>query len=126
MSSAPFTIKMRQSNWIYHSVNSTSSSSCTAAPRPPPGIDNIIIIDNVPCIPESKVEKLKNVIKKVLSAVGTVVTIELPMNDATGKTTGFCFVEFATKDMAFEAKTSCDGYKLDKKHGAYLINPFQL
>jgi len=91
------------------------------APRPPAGIENIIIIDNVPSIAAAKVDKLKNVIKKVLSPVGVVNRIELPMNEETGKTAGFCFVEFATKDQAIEAKASCDGYRLDKKH-VFTIN----
>ena len=58
---------------------------------------------------------------KVLSPVGVVNRIELPMNEETGKTAGFCFVEFATKDQAIEAKASCDGYRLDKKH-VFTIN----
>lgn len=91
------------------------------APRPPPGIENIIIVDNVPVVPDAKVEKLKSVIKKVLSAVGQVVRIELPKDTESGKTCGYCFAEFATKEQAMEAKVSCDGYKLDKKH-VFIIN----
>lgn len=91
------------------------------APRPPAGIENIVIVDNVPAVPAAKVDKLKNVIKKVLSAVGQVVRIELPMDPETEKSCGYCFIEFATKEQAMEAKVSCDGYKLDKKH-MFVIN----
>eukprot|EP00041_Stephanoeca_diplocostata_P010259 m.162919 g.162919 ORF g.162919 m.162919 type:complete len:646 (-) comp18088_c0_seq1:138-2075(-) len=86
------------------------------APRPPPGIENIIIIDNVPMIPESKVPKLTNVISKILSASGEVVSIELPLDESTKKTKGFAFVEFRTKEQALEAEHQCNGYPLDKKH----------
>lgn len=60
-------------------------------------------------------------VPQVLSAVGQVVRIELPKNPETEKTCGYCFVEYATKEQAMEAKVSCDGYKLDKKH-VFIVN----
>lgn len=79
------------------------------APRPPPGIENIVIIDNVPVVPESKVPKLTSVISKVLSASGEVVRIELPLDESSKKTQGFAFVEFRTKEQALEAEHQCNG-----------------
>lgn len=75
-----------------------------------------IVIDCVPQVPQKKVEKLKGVIKKVMGAFGEVVSIDLPINPETDKTTGFCFVQFAHKGMANEATERGNGYKLDKKH----------
>lgn len=51
-----------------------------------------------------------------MGAFGVVVNIELPLNAETGKTAGFCFVQFQHKGMANEAVDRGNGYKLDKKH----------
>jgi len=88
------------------------------APRPPQGIENIIIID---CIPQAELEKMKRldkVLRKILGIYGEVVRIELPMDGNKGA--GYCFVEFASKEQAQAAKQH-DGFPMDKSH-KFIIN----
>eukprot|EP00040_Diaphanoeca_grandis_P038441 m.256510 g.256510 ORF g.256510 m.256510 type:complete len:643 (-) comp34425_c0_seq1:252-2180(-) len=89
------------------------------APRPPQGIENIIIIDCVPSVSVEKVDRLKKVLQKIFLVYGEVVRIELPMDN--GKGTGYCFIEFASKDQALLAKANHDGFPLDRKH-KFIIN----
>ena len=45
------------------------------------GTDCIIVVDNVPTIPPDRLEKLKNVIRKVFSKFGRIVTEHYPLDD---------------------------------------------
>ena len=45
------------------------------------GTDCIIVVDNVPAIPPDRLEKLKNVIRKVFSKFGRIVTEHYPLDD---------------------------------------------
>ena len=45
------------------------------------GTDCIIVVDNVPTIPPDRLEKLKNVIRKVFSKFGKIVTEHYPLDD---------------------------------------------
>ena len=51
------------------------------------GTDCIIVVDNVPTIPPDRLEKLKNVIRKVFSKFGKIVTEHYPQ-DENGLTKG--------------------------------------
>ena len=51
------------------------------------GTDCIIVVDNVPTIPPDRLEKLKNVIRKVFSKFGKIVTEHYPQ-DENGHTKG--------------------------------------
>lgn len=50
------------------------------------GIDAIIVVDNVPIVGQDRLEKLKNVIKKVFSKFGKIVNEFYP--EENGKTKG--------------------------------------
>ena len=51
------------------------------------GTDCIIVVDNVPTIPPDRLDKLKNVIRKVFSKFGKIVTEHYPQ-DEKGLTKG--------------------------------------
>ena len=51
------------------------------------GIDAIIVVDNVPIVGQDRLEKLKNVIKKVFSKFGKIVNEFYP--EENGKTKGW-------------------------------------
>ena len=36
------------------------------------GTENVIVVDNVPTVPEAKFDKLANVLRKIFSQVGTI------------------------------------------------------
>mmetsp|Transcript_21875 Transcript_21875/g.57057 ORF Transcript_21875/g.57057 Transcript_21875/m.57057 type:complete len:654 (-) Transcript_21875:119-2080(-) len=93
------------------------------APPPPPGLDNVIIVDNVPVIPKSKVDKLTKALRTKFSpytAPGETLRIDLPMANEE-KSAGYAFIEFRTSQQAGDAKAKMDGHKFDKKH-SFTIN----
>lgn len=55
-------------------------------PKPTDGIDNVIVVDNIPQVGPERLEKLKTVIKKLFSKFGKVVNDFYPEED--GKTKG--------------------------------------
>ena len=56
-------------------------------PKETTGTDRIIVVDNVPTISPDRLEKLKNVIRKVFSKFGKIVTEHYPQ-DENGQTKG--------------------------------------
>ena len=50
------------------------------------GIDTLIVVDNVPVVGQERLEKLKNVIRKVFSKFGKIVNEFYP--EENGKTKG--------------------------------------
>jgi RNA recognition motif-containing protein len=81
-------------------------------------LSNILLVDGLPKIPAEKLGKLKNVIMRTYTQFGVVDPEEgiyMPINKETGKTFGFCFVEFTSGDVK-TAQRSTDNYKLDKRH----------
>lgn len=57
-------------------------------PKEVQGTDSIIVVDNVPAIPPDRLEKLKNVIRKVFSKFGKIITEHYPLDD-NGMTKGY-------------------------------------
>ena len=55
-------------------------------PKESDSLDTVIIVDNIPVVGPDRVEKLKNIIRKVFSKFGNVVNEYYPEKD--GKTTG--------------------------------------
>ena len=45
------------------------------------GTDCIIIVDNIPCVGPERIEKLKNVIRKVFSKFGKIVMEHYPLDE---------------------------------------------
>jgi len=84
-------------------------------PNPSDSVDSVIIVDNIPKVGKDRVDKLKNVIKKIFMKFGNIVETYYPV-DEEGATKGYMFMEFSSPQNAFEAVKMCNGYKLDKAH----------
>lgn len=117
-------------------------------PRETDGFESVIIVDGVPQVGPDRLEKLKNVIKKIFSAVGTIVSEYLAL-DAAGHTKGwaldlhvisyyrsymiliqllyfhrsYAFIEYLNESFAREAVERFNNHKLDKQH-TFLVNLF--
>jgi translation initiation factor 3 subunit B len=65
------------------------------------GLSNIIVVDNLPVVPPEKFEKLENVIRKIYSQIGVIREngLWMPVNQATKKTYGYCFIEYNTPQV---------------------------
>lgn len=85
------------------------------------GIDAIIVVDNVPIVGQDRLEKLKNVIKKVFSKFGKIINEFYP--EENGKTKGYIFIEYSNPKDAAQAVNIANGYKLDKHH-IFIVSPF--
>ncbi|GFR78417.1 eukaryotic translation initiation factor 3 subunit B, partial [Elysia marginata] len=91
-------------------------------PKPSDSVDSVIIVDCIPKVGKDRLEKLKNVIKKLFSKFGTVVNTFYPV-DEEGTTKGYMFLEFSSPQNAHEAVKMTHGYKLDKTH-VFKVNHF--
>lgn len=96
-------------------------------PRYPPldeSLDSAIILTNLPNVPESKLDKLTKVITKTVSRIGTLAAnadtdfsgVYMPLDKASGSTTGVCLVVYETALDAAKAVEVLQGYKFDKNH----------
>merc|ERR1719370_2018264 len=63
-------------------------------PKATDGIDNVIVVDSIPQVGPERLEKLKNVIKKLYSKFGKVVNDFYPMEGELTK--GYMFLEFSS------------------------------
>ena len=81
------------------------------------GFGNVVVVDNLPKVPSTKVEKLTTVLKKIFGQIGLIREggLVMPVDD-TGSTKGFAFVEYHGAAEAAAAREQTDGYKLDKAH----------
>lgn len=91
-------------------------------PKAVQGTDNIIVVDNVPCVGPERVEKLKNVIRKVFAKFGKIRTEYYP--EESGQTRGYIFLEYTNAKDAAQAVKTANGYKLDKHH-IFAVNHFE-
>lgn len=51
-------------------------------------------------------------IRLPFSAFGTITNIDMPKDGLTGRSKGFCFVEYATKESCDVARSTMDGFSL--------------
>jgi len=91
-------------------------------PKETDGVESVIVVDGVPVVGGDRVEKLKNVIRKIYSKFGRLVNEHYP-TEADGNTKGYIFLEFANHANALEAVKSTNNYKLDKQH-TFIVNLF--
>ena len=70
------------------------------------GFGNIIVVDNTPVVTKEKFTKLEGVIRKIFSQIGVIKDdgFWMPVDPATEKTVGYCFIEFNTPREAELAK----------------------
>ncbi|KZT30474.1 translation initiation factor eIF-3b [Neolentinus lepideus HHB14362 ss-1] len=94
--------------------------------QPEDGFENIIVVDGVPIIDRSKLDKLLTKITKEFGKKGAPIKpddIFVPWDDSTGKSKGYIFVEFHTADEAAYALSAMDGHPFDAKH-TFVTNYF--
>ncbi|KAI0034279.1 translation initiation factor eIF-3b [Vararia minispora EC-137] len=90
------------------------------------GFDNILVVDGVPIIDRSKLDKLLAKIAKEFTRKGSAIKpedIAVPWNEQTGKNTGYIFVEFRNADEATHALSTMNGHQFDSRH-TFVINRF--
>nr|GEZ67071.1 eukaryotic translation initiation factor 3 subunit B-like [Tanacetum cinerariifolium] len=89
------------------------------------GFGNVIIVDNLPVVAKEKFEKLERVVRKIYSQIGVIKEngLWMPVEEDTGKTRGYCFIEYNTSQEVELAKEKTNGYKLDRAH-IFAVNMF--
>lgn len=82
------------------------------------GFGSVIVVDNTPVVGSEKIDKLTTVIKRIFGGVGTIRDggFVLPVDKETGKTKGFCFIEFDRPEEAQAAQKQGHNHRLDKNH----------
>lgn len=90
-------------------------------PKESDGIDNIVVVDNVPQVGPDRHEKLSKVIRKLFEKFGKIVNEFYPQDGETTK--GYIFIEYSSPVHALEAVKMANGYKLDKQH-TFSVNLF--
>lgn len=82
------------------------------------GLDNYILVDGAPIIPEDKVPVLTKVLKKLLSSFGDLEDGNngFCMPIEAGMTKGYLFAQYKQVDLARKAIRQLNGKPLDKKH----------
>jgi translation initiation factor 3 subunit B len=65
------------------------------------GFGNIIVVDNLPVVPKEKFEKLEGVVRKIYGQIGVIKDdgLWMPVDPATGKSLGYCFIEYNTPQV---------------------------
>ncbi|KAF8198947.1 eukaryotic translation initiation factor eIF2A-domain-containing protein [Pholiota molesta] len=90
------------------------------------GFDNVLVVDGLPIIDESKLERLRAKITKEFSKKGVSVKQEdiyLPWDNTAGKSKGFMFVEFKNYEDAELALATMHNHPFDTKH-TFKVNRF--
>ena len=80
-------------------------------------LDNFVVVDGLPVVPEESKQKLTKFLLKKLVAHGqtTEDAIFMPLNEKR-MSEGFAFVEYETPEQATQAIKMLHGTPLDKKH----------
>ncbi|KAJ1893943.1 Translation initiation factor 3 subunit b [Kickxella alabastrina] len=90
-------------------------------------LENVVVVDNIPVVDESKEAKLVQVLKKIFKKAGTVKAngFHMPKDTSSGRSLskGYAFVEFETAQEAQAAIQTLNGFKLDKTH-SLMVNSF--
>lgn len=84
-------------------------------PKETDGVESVIVVDGIPQVGPERFDKLRNVLYKLYSNFGKVVTSDYPL-DSNGKTKGYAFFEYSSPENAREAVKSTKNYRLDKHH----------
>lgn len=76
------------------------------------------VVDNIPQVPSEKYEKLTNILRKIFTSNGQLREggLQHPVDESTGLSKGFAFIEYETQEMAKMARQALHGYQLDKAH----------
>ncbi|KAI7751847.1 hypothetical protein M8C21_011255 [Ambrosia artemisiifolia] len=62
------------------------------------GFRSVIVVDNLPVVPQKKFDRLEAVVRRRFSRFGVVKEngLWMPVEEDTGKTLGYCFIEYNT------------------------------
>ncbi|KAF8591896.1 translation initiation factor eIF-3b [Ramaria rubella] len=93
--------------------------------EPTEGLDNVLVVDGVPIIDKSKLDKLLSKISKDFGRKGAPIkpdAMSMPW-DASGKSKGYLFMEFKDVDEASFALAAMQGFPFDRTH-TFTINRF--
>jgi translation initiation factor 3 subunit B len=82
------------------------------------GLDTFVVIDGLPKVTEDNKPKLVKFLLRKLVAAGKTKeeNVFMPMDEETGQSGGYAFVEFETSAQAAAAVKLLHGQPLDKKH----------
>ncbi|GAB7340587.1 hypothetical protein MBLNU457_6998t1 [Dothideomycetes sp. NU457] len=82
------------------------------------GLDAFVVCDGLPTVPRDSMAKLIKFILRKLNTVGQTSEdlIHMPVNEATGMTEGYAFVEYETPAQAAAAVKSLHLTPLDRRH----------
>lgn len=88
---------------VYRSID------CLPDPTPQPPTQQV---------PKDKYEKLLAFVKKIYVQLGTIVEggLQMPLDEASGSTLGFAFVNFASREEAEKAIAATNNWNFDKAH----------
>uniref|UniRef100_A0A6B2E9L5 Eukaryotic translation initiation factor 3 subunit B n=1 Tax=Phlebotomus kandelakii TaxID=1109342 RepID=A0A6B2E9L5_9DIPT len=86
------------------------------------GVESVIVVDNIPVVGPSRMEKLKSVIDKLFYAFGEVTNVFYPL-DENGNTKGYVFLEYKNPENAEEAVKEMNNHRLDKNY-TFAVNLF--
>ncbi|CAK5280263.1 unnamed protein product [Mycena citricolor] len=89
-------------------------------------LDNMVVVDGVPIIDRSKLDKLVAKISKEFSKKGVPIKVDdifMPWEEGKDKSQGFLFLEFKTADDASLAIAAMNNHPFDSKH-TFKVNRF--
>ncbi|KAI5784715.1 eukaryotic translation initiation factor eIF2A-domain-containing protein [Geopyxis carbonaria] len=86
------------------------------------GLDTFVVVDGCPIVPEDSKAKLVKFLCKKMGDAGKTSpdAIFMPIDEATGKTQGYAFVEYETPEQALAACKKLNQVPLDKKHTIFV------
>ncbi|KAF9044817.1 translation initiation factor eIF-3b [Hymenopellis radicata] len=90
------------------------------------GLDNTLVVDGIPVIDKSKLEKLLAKVAKEFSKKGCPIKpddIFVPWDESIGKSKGFAFIDFRSADDANLALGTMHNHPFDAKH-SFKVNKF--
>jgi len=90
-----------------------------------PDYSTAIVVDNLPKVPQDKYERLLAFVRKIYEQVGRLAEdgLQMPVDEATGMTQGFAFVNFLARDSAEKAIAATNNWNFDKAH-AIKVNSY--
>lgn len=86
------------------------------------GVENVVVVDNIPKVGPTRQDKLKTVIFKLFSTFGEIVSSFYPL-DEEQNTKGYAFLEYKSSEKAEEAVKALNNHRLDKSH-TFAVNLF--
>ncbi|KAH7931103.1 translation initiation factor eIF-3b [Leucogyrophana mollusca] len=90
------------------------------------GFDSVIVVDDVPIIDQSKLDRLLQKIAKDFSRKGAPIKPEdifVPWDDAADKSKGYVFIDLRTPDAAAFAVAAMHGHQFDSRR-QFKVNRF--